>query len=87
MTPNPSMHRTGYSGLRPLARAGDFRRFLIVRFLIPPTSAKGTDATVAFQDSLPKSGQWNFVSWQQPVITECSVSKAEFAYLGKLTLN
>jgi hypothetical protein len=47
----------------------------------------GTDATVTFQNSLPKSGQWNFVSWQQPIVTEYSVTKAEFAYLGKLTLN
>jgi hypothetical protein len=52
-----------------------------------PVSAMGTDATVTFQNSLPKSGQWNFVSWQQPVVTEYSVTKAEFAYLGKLTLN
>jgi len=37
----------------------------------------GTDATVAFQDSLPESGQWSFASWKRPVVTECSVPIAD----------
>jgi hypothetical protein len=36
-------------------------------------SAKGTDATVAYQDQLPKSGQWKFAFWKRPVVTERSV--------------
>jgi hypothetical protein len=68
--------------------APSFLAFLAkVRSRFSPPAPMGTDATVTFQNSLPKSGQWNFVSWQQPVVTEYSVTKAEFAYLGKLTLN
>jgi hypothetical protein len=33
----------------------------------------GTDATVAFQYSLPESGQLSFASWKRPVVTEYSV--------------
>ena len=36
----------------------------------------GTDTTVAFQDSLPESGQWNFASWKLSVVTECSMPTA-----------
>lgn len=35
-----------------------------------------TDATVAFQDSLPESGQWSFASWKRLIVTECNVPTA-----------
>jgi len=43
------------------------------RYHFPAPAAKGTDATVAFQDSLPESGQWNFASWKRSVVADCSV--------------
>jgi hypothetical protein len=44
---------------------------MIVRFGCHQESLVGTDATVAFHDSLPESGQWNFASWKRPLVTEC----------------
>jgi hypothetical protein len=36
-------------------------------------TAMGTDATVAFQDSLPESGQWDCISWKRSVVNDWSV--------------
>ena len=37
----------------------------------------GTDPTVAFQDSLPKSGHSNFRSWKRPVVSAYLVPIAD----------
>jgi hypothetical protein len=59
---------------------------MIVRFGCHQESLVGTDATVAFHDSLPESGQWNFASWKRPVVTERSVPLAGITPSPNLTL-